>query len=130
MLRGKATEGELGKGIPGAFFDVDGTLCASNVVQAYLDFRLQGLPFPRRWAWLLQFLPKLPYYLILDGISRGRFTEAFFRNYANVELMALAPWAAGAAQRYWSPRVFPQALQTLGEHRAKGHRIVLVSGGI
>ena len=60
------------KRIPAGFFDVDGTLCSTNIVLAYLDFRLQGASFVRRWAHLTLMLTKLPYYVVLDSINRVR----------------------------------------------------------
>ena len=62
-----------GKGTPAAFFDADGTLASSNVLLAYMDFRLHGFSLGKRWAWLALFLPKLPYYALLDTLSRERF---------------------------------------------------------
>ena len=118
------------KRMPAGFFDVDGTLCSTNIVQAYLDFRLQDASFVRRWAHLTLMLTKLPYYVVLDSISRDRFCEVFYRKYARVGEAEMERWAAGAAERYWSPRLFPAALQQLEAHRAQGHRIILISGGI
>ncbi len=119
-----------GKGTPACFFDADGTLASSNVLLAYLDFRLHDSSLGKRWARLASFLPKLPYYALLDTLSRERFSEAFFHNYANVDRSELERWAAGAAERYWKPRLYPEALQQLHQHRVQGHRIVLISGGI
>lgn len=118
------------KGTPAAFFDVDGTLGSTNVVQAYADLRIRGLSLLRRWAWLTVFLPKLPYYGILDTMSRNRFSEVFYRNYAKFDQSDLDLWAADAVERYWAPRLFPEALEQLRDHRAQGHRVILVSGGI
>ncbi len=118
------------KRTPAAFFDVDDTLSSTNVIRTYLDFWLQGLPRRVRLVRLARFLPKVPYYVLLDTISRARFSQAFFRNYARVERSGLDIWAESAAERYWRPRLFPQALERLQRHREEGHRIVLVSGGV
>ena len=118
------------EGTPAGFFDVDGTLCSTNVIQAYLDFRIRGSSALRRWAWLAFYVPKLPYYAFLDAWSRGRFLRTFYRSYVGVHLSDLERWAAGAAEHYWKPRLFSQALQRVQHHRAQGHRIVIISGGI
>ena len=112
------------------FFDVDSTLCSTNIVSAYLDFRLQHVPVFERWVHLAITLVKSPYYALLDNINRDRFCEVFYRKYAQVAEADLERWAAGSAERYWSPRLFPSAIQQLEEHRALGHRIILISGGI
>ena len=54
----------------------------------------------------------------------------FYRSYAGVRLSDLETWAAEAGRRFWDRRLFPDALRQLNDHRASGHRIVLVSGGI
>jgi len=112
------------------FFDVDGTLGSTNVVLAYLAFRLHGASRLRRWAFSALFLPKLPFYAILDTFSRERFCQVFYRSYAEVSVSGLDAWAAEAGREFWNPRLFPDALRQIDDHRAKGHRIVLVSGGI
>ncbi len=117
-------------GTPAAFFDVDGTLGSSNVVLAYLDYRIRGAPFYRRWATRLLLLLRLPYYLLLDTVNRDWFNITFFLNYARVGEKELELWATGAGELYYQPRLFPEALEALREHRAQGHHIILVSGGI
>ena len=117
-------------GVAAGFFDVDGTLGSTNVVQAYLSFRLHGTSRLQRWAFSTLFLPKVPFYAVLDTFSRERFCEVFYRSYAAVRLSDLEKWAAEAGRRFWDRRLFPDALRQLDDHRAQGHRIVLVSGGI
>jgi len=97
---------------------------------AYLAFRLHGSSRRQRWAFSTLFLPKLPFYAVLDSFSRERFCEVFYRSYAGVRLSDLETWAAEAGRRFWDRRLFPDALRQLNDHRANGHRIVLVSGGI
>jgi len=109
---------------------VDGTLAASNVVLAYLDFRTRHLSPLGRWAFLALFVPRLAYYALLDWRSRGLFNLAFYRNYAGVPREEVEAWAEEAVDSFWRPRLFPQALARLEWHRAQGHRIVLLSGGL
>ena len=113
-----------------AFFDVDGTLASSDVVGAFLDFQLSRLSPWRRWGWLAFYFPKLPYYAAVDLVSRSRFNETFFRNYAHVDCEELERWAREAVQGFWQPHLFPRALEQLRRHREQGHRIILVGGGI
>jgi HAD superfamily hydrolase (TIGR01490 family) len=116
--------------VTAGFFDVDGTLGSTNIVLAYLAFRLHGTSRLRRWAFSTLFLPKVPFYAVLDTFSRERFCEVFYRSYASVRLSDLERWAAEAGRHFWERRLFPGALRQLDDHRARGHRIVLVSGGI
>ena len=112
------------------FFDVDGTLSSTNIVLAYLAFRLHGTSRLQRWAFFTLFLPKVPFYAVLDTFSRERFNEVFYHSYAAVRLSDLETWAAEAGRQFWDRRLFPGALRQLDDHRAQGHRIVLVSGGL
>lgn len=125
-----AAEGTPKGGQTAAFFDVDGTLASSNVVEAFLDYRLSRLPRWRRWGWLAFFASRLPYYAALDTIDRSRFNEVFFRNYAGVPQQELEQWARGAVQGFWMPRLFPRGMEQLHRHRQQGHRIILVAGGL
>ncbi|MQF82816.1 HAD-IB family hydrolase [SAR202 cluster bacterium AD-802-E10_MRT_200m] len=118
------------QGITAAFFDVDGTLASSNLVYVYLDFCSYNLRFPRKQLWITSILPKLIYYGCVDLCSRAYFNEIFYKNYRGVSLQEMERWARNAVERYWKPRMFPQALEKIEEHRALGHRIILVSGGL
>ena len=109
---------------------MDGTLGSTNVVLAYLAFRLHGASRLRRWARSSLFLPKLPFYAILDTFSREQFCKVFYRSYADVGISDLEAWTAEAGRKFWEPRLYPDALRQIDDHRAQGHRIVLVSGGI
>ena len=117
-------------GSPAAFFDVDGTLASSNIVTAFLDFQLPRLPAWRRWAWMALFAPRLPYYAVLDTISRSAFNVTFFRNYARVDCEELEQWAEEALEGFWKPHLYPRGVEQVRRHQEQGHRTVLVGGGI
>ncbi|MEE9198885.1 MAG: HAD-IB family hydrolase [Dehalococcoidia bacterium] len=114
----------------GAFFDVDGTLAASNLVDAYIDFRLRGRRALTKGLWLLGFVPRLPFYALVDRFSRSRFNEIFSRRYQGVSLEELRSWAETAGKEFWSFRLYPEALREIRLHRERGHRIALVTGGL
>ena len=129
-MNDRAMEGKPVGDAAAGFFDVDGTLGSTNVVQAYLNFRFHRSSRLQRWLFAILLMPKLPIYVTLNAISRAWFLKFFYRSYAKVDLSALKEWAAEAGEEFWNERLFPDALRQLHEHRAKGHRIVLVSGGI
>lgn len=113
-----------------AIFDVDGTLVGSNVVSYFAWIRMRELPPVARPFWLAAFLTKVPYYWGLDKISRAHFNRAFYKNYAG--------WKPARAKRlghesfhgFTLERMFPDALQQLRDHKAAGHRVVLLSGAL
>ncbi|MEE9249057.1 MAG: HAD-IB family hydrolase [Dehalococcoidia bacterium] len=117
-------------GVTGVFFDVDGTLAASNLVDAYIDFRLSNRTLLRRGLWLLSFIPKLPYYALVDRFSRARFNRMFLGSYEGVLLEELRSWAEREGVQYWVSRLYADALLEIGRHRQQGHKIGLVTGGL
>lgn len=125
------TPGGAGFGDAAAFFDVDGTLADTNVLLAYAFFRLRGRSRLYRWQWLARFYPRVLHYIYLDRRSRQRFLEAYARLYAGVRREHLDAWAwQVSVPRYWRPRVFSQALKQVEHHRAQGHLVVVLSGGL
>lgn len=113
-----------------AFFDVDGTLAASNLVDAYMNFKLHYRRSLRKALWMLGFIPKLPYYAVVDMISRRMFNQVFFKNYKGVCLEHLNSWVSSEGKRFWTKRLFPAALKEVREHQGLGHKVVLVTGGL
>ena len=66
----------------------------------------------------------------MDTLSREWFCRVFYHCYADVLEEELERWGCDAGREYWAPRLFPKALRQIEDHRARGHRIVLVTGGI
>ena len=113
-----------------AFFDVDGTLGSTNIVLTYIAFRNDGASRLERWLRIASVVPKIPYYKLLDRLSRNLFCSVFYRKYAGVERAELEAWAERDVARYWNDRLYPAALRKLEEHRERGHRIGIVSGSL
>jgi len=113
-----------------AFFDVDGTLVGSNVVSYFAWLRMRELPAPMRPLWLAWFLTKVPYYWGLDKISRAHFNRAFYKNYAGWKPSRAKHLGQESFAGFTLDRIFPEALQQLRDHKAAGHRVVLLSGAL
>ena len=113
-----------------AFFDVDGTLGSTNIVLTYLAFRNEEASSMERWLRIASIVPRIPYYKLLDQLSRNLFCTVFYRKYAGVDRAELEAWAKRDVARYWNDRLYPAALRKLEEHRERGHRIVIVSGSL
>ena len=109
---------------------MDGTLGSTNIVLTYIAFRNEGAPRLERWLRIASFLPRLPYYKLLDMISRDRFIVMFYRKYAGVERAELEAWAERDVERYWNGRLYPPAVATLEEHRERGRLVGIVSGSL
>lgn len=113
-----------------AIFDVDGTLVGSNVVSYYAWLRMQELPAAVRPLWLAAFMTKIPYYWGLDKISRAHFNRAFYKNYAGWKPERARHLGQESFAGFTLERIFPEALERLREHKALGHRVVLLSGAL
>jgi len=114
-----------------AVFDLEGTVVDSNIVQQYLWVRSAGL---RRAAWpgeVASLLTSLPAYLAAEGRDRGEFIRAFLRRYEGMPVTRLTNLVRKPAYADMLRRqTLPAALERLAEHRAAGHRTVLVTGSI
>lgn len=113
-----------------AFFDVDGTLLKSTIVHCYIWLRSLQIPFFFRHLWLIGFLPKVVYYLILDSISRTRFNQVFYRNYRGLEVAEMKALSTGMFETYIRPKIFSEAVSQIQEHKEEGAAIVLVTGSL
>ena len=128
--RKKRRQVEEKPGEVAAIFDVDGTLVGSNVVSYYAWLRMQELPPPLRPLWLAGFLTKIPYYWGLDKVSRAHFNRAFYKNYAGWKPERAKHLGRESFAGFTLDRIFPDALDRLREHKALGHRVVLLSGAL
>jgi alcohol-forming fatty acyl-CoA reductase len=113
-----------------AVFDLEGTLLASNVVEAYLWTRLLGRP---RSAWggeLAAILGSMPRYLALQHRGRAEFLRDFAQRYRGVNEAELRRLVDEQLGDLLLERAWPQALRRVRKHRAAGHQTVLVTGAI
>ena len=113
-----------------AFFDVDGTLLASTIVHCYVWIRSAQIPFLLKYLWLIAFLPKTVYYLILDSISRTRFNQVFYRNYRGMDVEQAKGLSIEMFENYLRPKIFAAAVSQIQEHKAQGTTVVLVTGSL
>ena len=113
-----------------AFFDVDGTLLKSTIVHCYIWMRSSQMPFFLKHLWIIGFLPKIVYYLILDSISRSRFNEVFYRNYRGLEVAEMKALSTAIFEADIRPKIFSEAVSQIQEHKEQGTAIVLVTGSL
>lgn len=114
----------------GAFFDVDGTIVASDIVRYGVEIRTAGKSSLGRALWIAAFLPRVPWYIALDAVSRAAFQRSFYRIYRGMEAEELVRRAEALFHHFVRPRIHPEALVRLERHAARGHRVVLVTGSV
>ncbi|CAN5133663.1 hypothetical protein BH18GEM1_BH18GEM1_15270 [soil metagenome] len=113
-----------------AFFDVDGTLVEGDIVRYGVEIRTAGMTPLLRRLWIAGFLPRVPWYLALDAVSRPAFQRAFYRLYRAVPPALLRERAVALFHSYVEPRLYPAGMERILRHRGRGHRVVLVTGSL
>ena len=68
-----------------AFFDVDGTVVASDIVRYGVEIRTMDRSRLGRLGWISGFLPRVPWLLALDAWRREAFQRSFYRVYSGLE---------------------------------------------
>jgi HAD superfamily hydrolase (TIGR01490 family) len=113
-----------------AVFDLDGTLLQTTVIEEYLRARLSDLP-RRRWLpELLRIGIRLPGYVAAERADRSQFLRLFYREYRGASRRELERLVDDAlAHSVWR-RVAPVGVRRIREHRAAGHRTILLSGAL
>lgn len=111
-----------------AFYDFDGTLADSNVVQRYAYLaRRQPSRFRAAWKTAKLFL-SIPWWIALDIYSRRAFNLVFYREYAGLEETWLREQGEVLFERVIQPRLFAGAKELVERDCELGYTPVLVTG--
>jgi len=113
-----------------AFFDLDGTLLSSNVIESYLWLRLGELSGGGRVAELARVARKVPGWINADRVERNSLLRSVYKEYAGARLADLEAIADGDLTQHVLGRLAPGAVRRIREHRAAGHTVVLVTGAV
>lgn len=113
-----------------AFFDVDGTIVAGDIVRYGVEIRTMDRSRLGRLAWIAGFLPRVPWLMALDAWRRAAFQRSFYRLYRGLPADELERRAQALFLSYVEPRIFPDAVERIERHRARGDRVVLVTGSV
>ncbi|MGH3363016.1 MAG: HAD-IB family hydrolase [Nocardioides sp.] len=113
-----------------AFFDMDGTLLSSNVIETYLWMRLRELSGSERFSELGRIAARVPGLVRAERKERSAFLRSIYREYAGARLADLDAIADAELTDHVLSRLAPAAVRRIREHRAAGHRTVLITGAI
>lgn len=124
--------GSKGGGAPRvcAFFDMDGTLLSSNVIETYLWLRLREQTGSERVTELGRMAARLPGLVRAERRERSAFLRSVYREYAGARLDELEAVADAHLTDHVLARLSPDAVRRIREHRAAGHHTVLITGAI
>jgi HAD superfamily hydrolase (TIGR01490 family) len=113
-----------------AVFDLENTLIASNVVDAYAWLATRHQSDAARARFVLDTLREAPRLLALDRADRGDFLRSFYRRYdgAPVERLRRDGWELFS--ELVLTKAFPAGIRRVREHRALGHRTLLITGAL
>jgi fatty acyl-CoA reductase len=113
-----------------AVFDLEGTVLNSTVIHQYLQLRRRTLS-PAQWpSEVAELVASAPTYVKAEKRDRGEFIRAFMRRYRGVPAATVRELVAGPLGEDMRRLLRPGALARIEEHRAAGHRTVLVTGSI
>lgn len=113
-----------------AAFDLENTLIASNVVTSFAWLATRRLDSGDRRTLSARLLAEAPSLLKLDRRDRSDFLRHFYRRYEGAPLEELREDAAEMLSDLILTKSFPAGIRRVREHRALGHRTVLITGAL
>ena len=113
-----------------AAFDLENTLIASNVVETYAWLATRRLDTPQRVRFALRTLAETPGLWRRDRRDRTDFLRYFYRRYRGAPVGQLDADSAEMLSHLFLTKAFPAGLRRVREHRAAGHRTVLITGAL
>jgi HAD superfamily hydrolase (TIGR01490 family) len=113
-----------------AAFDLENTLIASNVVASYGWIASRRLPADDRLRLTMQTLREAPGLLALDRKDRGDFLRHFYRRYEGAAVDQIDTDALEHFSRLILTKSFPAGIRRVREHKALGHRTILITGAL
>jgi HAD superfamily hydrolase (TIGR01490 family) len=113
-----------------AFFDVDGTITKTTILDPLIWYHRAHDSRYRFALFALGLLLRVPYYLAVDRRSRAWCNVVFYRRYAGLSAVDLRQWHQRTFAENLQRTIFPAALDCIRDHKRKGHRIILVTGGL
>jgi HAD superfamily hydrolase (TIGR01490 family) len=113
-----------------AAFDLENTLIASNVVESYSFLATRRLNGPERARYVARTIVEAPRLLSLDRRDRGDFLRHFYRRYEDAPVEQIEEDAAELFSRLVLTKSFPAGIRRVREHRALGHKTILITGAL
>ena len=111
-------------------FDLENTLIASNVVESYSFLATRRLNGPERARYVMRTLSEAPGLLKMDRRDRTDFLRHFYRRYEDAPATQIEEDARAMMHQLIMTKSFPDGLRRVREHRALGHRTVLITGAL
>ena len=126
-----ARVGAIADGPPAlAIFDVEGVVLDATVAHFYAWLRGRGMPTLDRTLWLAGLAARVPGYKLADRRSRADFNRSFYQQYRGLPAGELRDHAGASLSDFILPRLRHDAVRRIRAHRARGDRVVLITGAL
>jgi HAD superfamily hydrolase (TIGR01490 family) len=116
--------------VAAAFYDMDGTLVATNLIHSFLFLAQREPSLRRSVAKTCLGVAKLPGFWLMDRVSRVAFNEALFSGLEGVFVDRLLEFSEAHFEEVLKPNIFPGTYDLVERGRQKGLRQVIVSGSL
>lgn len=116
--------------MPASYFDVDGTLVATNLVHPTLFYMLRQQTPLHSLARLGKAVARAPWMALAELQDRRLFNEMLFSSFGGMSEDRLYTLAEEAFETVLKPNLFPGSRDLIRTCRDKGHDVVLVSGAL
>jgi fatty acyl-CoA reductase len=113
-----------------AAFDLENTLISSNVVESFSWLATRRLNAPERIRYVLRTLAQAPSLSAMDRRDRGDFLRFFYRRYEDAPVDQIAEDSKELLTQLIVTKSFPAGIRRVREHRALGHRTMLITGAM
>jgi HAD superfamily phosphoserine phosphatase-like hydrolase len=113
-----------------AVFDLENTLVATNVVDSYAWLATRRMELGDRARFTVRTLLEAPRMLALDKADRGDFLRWFYRRYEDADVGRLRIDSWELASDLLLAKSFPAGVRRVRQHRALGHRTLLITGAL
>ena len=100
------------------------------MVESYSWLATRRLPAGRPGALRAAHPEEAPALLALDRRDRGDFLRFFYRRYDGAPVGQIDDDAASCSAQLLLTKSFPAAIRRVREHRALGHRTMLITGAL
>ncbi len=111
-------------------FDLENTLISSNVVESYSFLATRRLNGPERVRYVMRTVAEAPTLLKMDKRDRTDFLRHFYRRYEDAPIEQIEEDARAMMHQLIMTKSFPEGLRRVREHRALGHRTILITGAL
>ena len=113
-----------------AVFDLENTLIASNVVDSYSWLATRHQDDEDRVRFVLRTVKEAPRLLALDRADRSDFLRYFYRRYEGAPVERLRHDSWELFSDLVLTKSFPAGIRRVREHRALGHKTLLITGAL